>query len=284
MESAPTRDPDLLAAVTRELRHLRASKGDFKTAKLSLAPALHGLALQPSVNDTWRWILSQTDTLKRANRYADVAFLSIFGPGHDVLARLTNAGERYDRDQRTAREWSDRGIPLLAGALVDATYLHGNRAMHFVEFVWLRPPPDSTAVHHVGITWYGDELLRHETIQVGIDASDDAFEWSTHAAQELGLIWEQLDPPRGAIRLKASCEFAIPDPREFAYKPITFRVGRQFTQMVNIANLPRTYQYAVSATTFRQGVTFWFNRSFIDDPASTLPAAPLNLPSSRVER
>lgn len=274
MDSAPTRDPELLALLERELLRLRTNKGDFRPAKLTLAPALYGLALQPSTNDTWRWILSQTAALRQANRYADVAFLSIFGPGHDVLARLTVAGEKYDREQRTARDWSDEGIPLLAAALVDATYLYGNQAMHFVEFAWLVAPSESLAAHHVGITWYGDELLRHETIQVGIDASDDTFDWD-QAAQEIGLVWHPIEPPQGSFTIKASCEFSIPDPRLFDYKPLTFRIGRQFTQMVNIANLPRNSRYAVSATTFRQGVTFWFNTSFIRDPASQLQAAPL---------
>lgn len=251
----------LLAQLVNELRALRSMKGGFRVAKLVEAPVLHGLALQPSSNDTWRWILSHTENLRRSNRFADVAFLSIFGRGEDVLDRLTVAGRKYDRDQRSARDWSDRGIPLLAAALVDATYLHGNRAMHFVEFVWLTPPAGSAAAHHVGITWFGDELLQHETIRVGIDVSKDGFDWDTDAVQEIGLVWARLDPPHGSFTRKAVCEFEIPDPGDFDYEPITFRMGRQLTQMVNVANLPCTERYAVSVTAFRQGVTFWFNGS-----------------------
>lgn len=260
-----TRDSDLLERVLAELKQLRAMKGPLRPEGIVAFPALYGLASQTNAIDCWHWLDEMARSGPRRNHFIEAARLSIFGDGVDVLARLSDAGEALGRDQRTIRTWSDRGLPELAQTLVDASYLAGSRAMHFVDMQWV-PDAASPSGSALRIFWCGHESLRGE--QVGIyecdptlGADQDDFASLGDCLMQLNPQWREMTPPRGAFGVYCGMHLRLPTPKAVDSSVLTFKFGKQSTQFVRIANLPDIRGYTVCASVFRQGVSFWFEPS-----------------------
>ncbi|MFN3006651.1 hypothetical protein [Mycolicibacterium wolinskyi] len=259
-----TRDSALLEQVLAELKQLRAMKGSLRPESIVQFPSLYGLASQTNAIDCWRWLDEMARSGTRRNHFIEAARLSIFGEGADVLARLTNAGEALERDQRTIRTWSDRGLPELAQTLVDASYLAGSRAMHFVDMQWV-PDIASPSGSALRIFWCGHEYLRGEGIGVytcnpSLTSEEDDFTSLGECLSQLKPTWQELIPIRGAFTVYCRLYLHLPAPSPSDGSVLTFKFGKQSTQFVRITNLPEIHGYTVRASIYRQGVSFWFDR------------------------
>lgn len=288
-EQHGTRDAALLERVLKELKRLRARKGPLRPEVIVEFPALYGLASQTNAIDCWRWLGEMARTGTRRNNYVEAARLSIFGDGADVLARLSNAGEALERDQRTVRTWSDRGLPDLAQTLVDASYLAGSRAMHFVDLHWVSDD-SSPSGFALRIFWCGHEHLRGEGIGVyacdpSLGADGDDFTSLGECLDNLTPQWHDLNPPRGAFSVYCGLHLYVPVPTEPSRSVVTFTFGKQSTQFVRITNLPDIDGVTLRTSIYRQGVSFWFDAENTEDPdfdwgaaihvgASTCPGPP----------
>jgi hypothetical protein len=259
-----TRDSALLEQALAELKQLRAMKGPLRPEGIVQYPALYSLASQTNAIDCWRWLDEMARSGTRRNHFIEAARLSIFGDGADVLTRLSDAGEALGRDQRTIRTWSDRGLPELAQTLVDASYLAGSRAMHFVDLQWI-PDTASPSGFALRIFWCGHEYLRGEGIGVyacdpSLGPDEDDFTSLGECLSQLKPIWQELIPNRGAFTLYCRLHLHMPNPSDSDSSVLTFKFGKQSTQFVRITNLPQISGCTVRASIYRQGVSFWFDR------------------------
>lgn len=258
-----TRDSELFRDVLAELKRLRSSRGAIRPEGIVNYPALYGLASQTNAIDCWWWLNEMARSGPRRNQFVEAARLSIFADGADVLARFTNAGETLGRDQRTVRAWSDRGLPELAQTLVDASYLAGSRAMHFVDMYWIRDSrsPSGLALR---IFWCGHKYLNGERIAVYVadptlGPEVDDFARLGEFLTEIEPLWKPLNPAIGSFTFFAGMHLQLPTLASLYYGVVTFRFGKQSTQFVRISELPEVAGCTVRASVFRQGVSFWFD-------------------------
>ncbi|GAC50990.1 hypothetical protein [Gordonia aichiensis] len=259
-----SRDPELVAAVLAELHALRSERGQIVPEILVNYPALYGLASQTNARDAWIW-LRQVSASGATNKFLQAARLTALSEGRDVLSRLTDAGIELDRDQRTIREWSNKGMQALAQLLVDASYLSGARAMHFVDmhFIKIRETEDGEPMPALRIFWAGHQFLEGESVRVYAsdpDLGPEQDDYSELGQQLMEVVptWRQIVPPRGVFTIQTGIEICLPTPLPETLKLITLKFGKQSTQLVRIYNLPVISGKRVSASVFRQGVSFWF--------------------------
>ncbi|RMB77649.1 hypothetical protein AYK61_15390 [Rhodococcus sp. SBT000017] len=259
-----TRDPELVMAVVSELRTLRSERGKIVPELLVNYPALYGLASQTNARDAWVW-LREISKAGSSSKYVEAARLTVFSESLDVLNRLTEAGEILDRDQRTIREWSNRGMVPLAQLLVDASYMSGARAMHFVSIDFVKAGEiDGSPVVAMRIYWAGHESLRGECVSVyGVNDAQDQVdkEYSELGGPlaELTPEWRNIDIPRGAFSIEAGIQLQLPIPLPPTLKLLTLKFGKQSTQLVRVDNLPLVGGKRMAVSVFRQGVSFWFD-------------------------
>ncbi|GAA1760227.1 hypothetical protein [Nostocoides vanveenii] len=120
-----TGDPELRGRVLGELLALRRAKGLLTPQKLAKYPALVDVMGAGDLLDAFFALRRELRRyVERANRNEAAAALSILAREERVLDRLQVVADKLSegeaRDQRTARRWSNLGMPALAD---DLTYL-----------------------------------------------------------------------------------------------------------------------------------------------------------------
>ncbi|MGC4104878.1 MAG: hypothetical protein QM753_00805 [Thermomicrobiales bacterium] len=123
---------ELVAAVHDELLALRSAHGTLTVQKFSAFPTLIRVCGGGDMLDAF---LTFERELKRfvatGNRNEVAAALSLSGDQDTVTARLEDVVLHLDdsgdsRDQRTARRWSDRGLPTIAADLAHTADIRGH--------------------------------------------------------------------------------------------------------------------------------------------------------------
>lgn len=124
-------DASLSAAVQAELRRLRSGHGQLEVTRFAECSALRRVC---GGNDLLDAYLMFEREMKRyatgPNRDQAAAALSIIAAADTVLDRLEYAAitlspDDHYRDQRTARRWSDAGLPQIATDLVHLARVQG---------------------------------------------------------------------------------------------------------------------------------------------------------------
>jgi len=267
MDSEPgSRDPELVREVLAELRALRSERGRIVPEVLVNYPTLYGLASQTNARDAWIW-LRHVSATGASNKFLQAARLTALSEGPDVLSRMTEAGIELDRDQRTIREWSNKGMTALAQLLVDSSYLSGARAMHFVDihFTKVRQTEGGELSDAMRIFWAGHQYLDGETVRIyetdpDLGPDQDDYSEAGQLLTEITPKWRPIEPPRGVFTIQTGIEVLLPTPLPETMELITFKFGKQSTQLVRIYNLPFLSGRRVSASVYRQGVSFWFGQ------------------------
>jgi len=123
---SPFGDTDALtAAVYKELRALRGAHGRLTPEKFSRYPVLHHVCGGRNVLDAFNVFTRHLErTIRQGDQYAVAAALSLTADQDTVMARFEDALGHFEdlngqeRNERTARRWSDRGMRTIATDLV----------------------------------------------------------------------------------------------------------------------------------------------------------------------
>lgn len=131
--------PDLTARVLADLRKIRSAKGKLTPQKLSRFPALLQVMGADDLLDAFMAFRRELRRyIATANRDEAAAALSIYADYELVLDRLQETANQYSagddlKDQRTARHWSDRGMPQVAEDLVYMAHIKGRLGRELLE-------------------------------------------------------------------------------------------------------------------------------------------------------
>lgn len=126
----PAVDDDLKARVLDQLLALRSAKGVLTPQKLARYPALIEVMGGGDLLDAFMAFRRELRRyIESANRNERAAALSIYAKDEHVGERLQYAANRLSDagvgEQRTARRWSDEGMPALAEDLVYMAEVQG---------------------------------------------------------------------------------------------------------------------------------------------------------------
>lgn len=126
----PTANDDLRAEVLDQLLALRSAKGVLTPQKLARFPALIEVMGGGDLLDAFMAFRRELRRyIESANRNEKAAALSIYAKDEHVGERFqyvaNRLGDRDVREQRTARRWSDEGMPALADDLVYMAEVQG---------------------------------------------------------------------------------------------------------------------------------------------------------------
>jgi len=255
-EMTDASDPRVVR-LTRELRRLRGSKEPFTSTKLADYPLLIEIAGEPDAADAAGWLQDYADFASRGNKYVRCAADSIFGSGPDVLARLTNAGNRWGVDQRTARTWSDKGMSLLAQAFVRAADLSSNEGITENTVAVLADGDglqvELAALYDAALNHPDPCIGYHEDLVAAEDFADFAVEPTAIGAP--GIVPGSED---GHDYRRAIYSVRLPHPRSRAWQPVSILFRERAVPYVRIAHLATPDDYLVTALVHRQFVTLEF--------------------------
>lgn len=119
----------LTQAVADELLALRGSQGQLTIQKFSGYPTLVRVCGADDLLDAFLMFRRELTRYKNAGRDEAAAAWSLSAEADTVLDRLQLAADHVspvrERDQRTARRWSDAGIPRIADDLVYFARMRG---------------------------------------------------------------------------------------------------------------------------------------------------------------
>lgn len=123
-------DADLAGEVLAELRAIRSARGKLTPQKLARYPMLmHVLGADDLLDAFFAFRRELRRYAREANRDEAAAAQSIYADAETVIQRLDYTAIRLSddelRDQRTARRWSDAGMPALAEDLVYLARVRG---------------------------------------------------------------------------------------------------------------------------------------------------------------
>lgn len=145
-------DAALVAEVLGELKELRSAHGRLTPQKLAQYPGLVRLCGAGDSLDAYLMLQRELGRYQRlGGKYEAAAAWSITAEFDTVLDRLTEAANQLSgdemRDQRSARRWSDHGLPIVARDLVYMAQVEG-RLGHELLSLDLRGDPE-TGLHVV---------------------------------------------------------------------------------------------------------------------------------------
>lgn len=127
------------AMVLRELLQLRGAKGKLTPQKLSQYPTLLQVVGSHDLLDGFMALRRELRRfIATANRNEAAAALSIYADYELVIDRLQETANQYSesdelRDQRSARRWSDAGMPQIAEDLVYMAEVQGRLGRELLE-------------------------------------------------------------------------------------------------------------------------------------------------------
>lgn len=131
-DSIPQDTHLLIQAVHKELIALRGAFGKLNMQKFAQYPTIRAVCGGNDLADDYLVFERELNRIiSEANRDEAAAALSITAPDDLLLNRLEYIVEHFEddsgeaRDQRTARRWSDRGMPNVATELVNLARMKG---------------------------------------------------------------------------------------------------------------------------------------------------------------
>jgi hypothetical protein len=257
MPESSTADPRV-SMLARELRRLRSAKEPFSAIKLADYPPLVSITGEGDVPDAAGWLQDYAAFAGRGNKFVRCAADSIFGDGDDVLARLTSAGNVWDVDQRTARTWSDKGIPLLAQAFVRASDLSSTEGIT-ENTVFVGADEDGL---HLRIAALFDAALDHPDPYIAyhhdLTAADDGFDEFVMEPTEIGNPRIEPGSENGHEYRRAIYEVRLPHPRFHQWQAVSILFRERAVPYVRIAGIAQPQDYLISILMHRQFVTLEF--------------------------
>jgi hypothetical protein len=130
--------------VLADLLQLRKGLGKFTVHKLVGRDALIQLCGDGDIMDAYIGLKRDLERCTRSNKHEAAAAWSILAEHETVMDRLVATAELLAddgsdaKDQRSARTWSDRGMPGLARDLVEFAEIRGNLGQNMIGITLVR--------------------------------------------------------------------------------------------------------------------------------------------------
>lgn len=220
--AATSQNPELWLELHDELFRIRGAKGEWGVDKLTHYPTLASISGYREAFDAWGWLNESLTDLIGRTRELDAAVETTFGPGESIQDRLLNTAEKLGgedgADARTARRWSDAGLPALTTQLMDISFLSGDTDAHLIDIrvgedwsvavEWLARSRAAKPGAFIELILINEQTYENSLKQrVNVEWTESALEgWSrfekrlhyspTKYAVQLQLIFSSLAPPK----------------------------------------------------------------------------------------
>lgn len=149
---------DLVKQVTDELIALRGAHGQLTVQKFSRYPTLIQVCGDGDLMEGYLRFKRELGRFTRGNKFEAAAAWSICAAADSVLDRLVftadelTEGGNEPRDQRTARHWSDRGMPAIAADLAAIGTIRGTLGLDLIGITVARDDRGTLTVQIVHVT------------------------------------------------------------------------------------------------------------------------------------
>lgn len=279
MSDASVPSPPTVEDVVNDLLQLRKGLGKLTVHKLVGREALIQLCGDGDIMDAYIGLKRDLERCTRSNKHEAAAAWSILADHETVMDRLVATAEllavdgKDAKDQRSARAWSDRGMPGIARDLVEFAEMRGNLGQDLIGIAVLVAKADTIAIQVVQVA---SVQLKRRAPHVLIGSADERspeqmvavdLEATTPIARNLD---EEYETRSYLIELESLTDVSRSD-ASMAFVEIAARFS-PIPQFFLENNLPRRtfrVEFAVSRTTVTVKISKALSSS--TDPGKVYP-------------